>query len=710
MAVNVPSANSTGQTAAPQPPRALPRTQVSEDDIEDAFVLFILYCNPAVPTSAATDTLREAFRSLPKSGGKSFSTFVLFGLIKQLDAKELKTWAELVVKLGVDPPDQEKGESVQKIQQYAVRLKRWMHALHVDAFFDFLMGNEHVYWTHVPAGANPICDEGRDGVAAEDDMALRALLPHIKPKRGRRKPEDDLSNSPAQRARLRSPSLMSDAGSMDPWTAHPAGARAFVFPPVHSGRQNHMQIPQSAYPWHGDGSMSAFPQSAMAPGTAFWGDPIEPQSAITPSRARVNPRRHGAKVVSSAWRSNTNTNNRGRGRPPTSNKLSEPMSAHPDFARSRLDSSPEERKALSQSPPALASVEELSPETVLPPVVVLPASHVPIPSAQTSRPARPNRLSLQVPERQGGSVRLATPPAPAPPVVITPPPAFAQPSRSTSHARQRSLQNGMQQHQQTNGRFGMSPKAQYRSLSTSGSAANGYRSSPQSSLLSATNGAQTGLSMARQSVIASTGSGRDTTNCDEVESLLMMRLLTATWLDPNGQLTAPPEDMEEVRALVTAIISGLRRRAQSDEAFLMSLSGLLIGSWAGGIGHTGLLANDDERNSRSEGARKRKSGLTIQRLEVATDYTRYDCRWEMRYGEIVGKFSHDDVIPHSRWKKVFQREQHQDGRRASSISGGSETAGDSEDGSNGGVGAAAEFWKRKFATLAQTVAAMEQSP
>lgn len=84
---------------------------------------FILYCNPGVPTDTDTANLREAFRTPPKSGGKSFSTYNLFQLIKQLDDREIKTWAELALKLGVEPPDQDKGESSQKIQQYAVRLK-----------------------------------------------------------------------------------------------------------------------------------------------------------------------------------------------------------------------------------------------------------------------------------------------------------------------------------------------------------------------------------------------------------------------------------------------------------------------------------------------------------------------------------------------------------------------------------------------------------
>jgi hypothetical protein len=96
---------------------------VDAASVEDAFVSFILYCNPGVPLETDSAALREAFRTPPKSGGKSFSTFTLFELIKRLETKELKTWAELALKLGVEPPDQEKGQSSQKIQQYAVRLK-----------------------------------------------------------------------------------------------------------------------------------------------------------------------------------------------------------------------------------------------------------------------------------------------------------------------------------------------------------------------------------------------------------------------------------------------------------------------------------------------------------------------------------------------------------------------------------------------------------
>lgn len=118
-----PTASSQAPIQAFSSRRTLPDRNVSHTSIEDAYVDFILYCNPGVPIDTDSTALREAFRIPPKSGGKSFSTYTLYELIQKLDSKELKTWAELALKLGVEPPDQERGESSQKIQQYAVRLK-----------------------------------------------------------------------------------------------------------------------------------------------------------------------------------------------------------------------------------------------------------------------------------------------------------------------------------------------------------------------------------------------------------------------------------------------------------------------------------------------------------------------------------------------------------------------------------------------------------
>lgn len=103
--------------------RVLPSAAITADDIDDAYVQFIFCCNPTIPLSADTGELRRGFRSPPKTDGKIFDTFVLFGLIKRLEAKEIETWSQLVIELGVEPPDPVKNQSTQKVQQFAVRLK-----------------------------------------------------------------------------------------------------------------------------------------------------------------------------------------------------------------------------------------------------------------------------------------------------------------------------------------------------------------------------------------------------------------------------------------------------------------------------------------------------------------------------------------------------------------------------------------------------------
>ncbi|TDZ23134.1 ARS-binding protein 2 [Colletotrichum orbiculare MAFF 240422] len=243
---------------------ALPARDVTAENIEDAYVQFIMYCNPAVPAETDTAGLREAFRVPPKSTGKLFSTFLLYQLVVQLEQGSVKTWADLALKLGVPPPDPDKGESTQKVPQYAVRLKRWIHAMHLNAFFDYLMDRPHPYFTEIPDDPSPLCKDGRDGVMALDDMALRALLPEIRPsfraQVGKRRPDSDSSASlPSQRLRVDSP---------------PAGS--------------------------GDGAASGY----------------QPGSQPVRKRKWVKPR-HGQRVVSSVWN---------RGRPQLSTADTDPMS------------------------------------------------------------------------------------------------------------------------------------------------------------------------------------------------------------------------------------------------------------------------------------------------------------------------------------------------------------------------------------------------
>ena len=106
-----------------EPKRELPSLEITQESVDDHYVQFIFYCNPNIPLSTDTTELRRGFRSPPKTDGKVFDTFALFGLIQRLEAKEIETWAQLVIELGVEPPDPTKNQSAQKVQQFAVRLK-----------------------------------------------------------------------------------------------------------------------------------------------------------------------------------------------------------------------------------------------------------------------------------------------------------------------------------------------------------------------------------------------------------------------------------------------------------------------------------------------------------------------------------------------------------------------------------------------------------
>jgi hypothetical protein len=100
-----------------------PPRDVSDETIDEAYAAFILYCNPHFPSSIDTTELVKLFRTPPKSDGNAFSTWTLFELIRKFDAKQIKTWTQLALDLGVKPPNTDEGQSTQKVQQYSVRLK-----------------------------------------------------------------------------------------------------------------------------------------------------------------------------------------------------------------------------------------------------------------------------------------------------------------------------------------------------------------------------------------------------------------------------------------------------------------------------------------------------------------------------------------------------------------------------------------------------------
>ena len=413
--------------------RSLPSRDVSDNNIDESYALFILYCNPSFSTSTDTSELRKSFRAPPKSEGKSFSTYNLFELISKLEAKEIKTWTELALELGVEKPNAEKGQSTQKVQQYTVRLKRWMRALHIDAFFEYLLDKPHSYCRKIPPLDDPY-PENRDGVPIEEDLAIRALDPKFRPKRGRRKADDqDDEGEPMSAIESKRPHLDTSVAF--------GGQHAFANP--------HSAVPTSAIGMSahaddldrfvGDSWISATspatarstgvsqqlrwrvtsenpqtpnPMSAMTPISAHPPDGVfeEPQSAVSPNPKPRSRRRHGP-AVSSAWSSNNTTpNGRLRGRPPSNRSIRDgPFVTFPANPKAKegptIDLS---RNQITIATADTASDGQVTNENVhQQSTLISSTSQRPLPGPPPQ--SRPGRMQLQIPQHTGNPVHLVTP-------------------------------------------------------------------------------------------------------------------------------------------------------------------------------------------------------------------------------------------------------------------------------------------------------------
>lgn len=426
--------------------RSAPDRHVSDESIDDAYATFILYCNPNFATDTDTTELVKLFRTPPKSDGNAFSSWALFELIRKFDAKEIKTWTQLALDLGVAPPDTDKGQSTQKVQQYSVRLKRWMRAMHIDAFFEYLLGKQHPYFLQIPPPHDPFPQDGRDGVPLEEDLAIRALDPKFKPKRGRRKADEgdddmDMDDGTPARKRPQLDTSIPFGNALQPQSAYPTSAHpdhmgGFLTPqdpwtaastitpssvmtaasaPSRMGQKN--LTPYSASPMSGQqlrwrlntsDPQTPHPLSAVTPHSAhtFFD---EPQSAVTPSSAKPRSRRRHGPAVSSAWSSNTSSSGgKLRGRPPSNRSVRDgPFVTFPanptkregsaiDINRNAGNLTPIVERAHSD-PPAIEHAFRFPPT---------PASAV---SIEGNIPQQKQRLSLQVPNIVGNPVRLVTP-------------------------------------------------------------------------------------------------------------------------------------------------------------------------------------------------------------------------------------------------------------------------------------------------------------
>jgi len=283
------------------------------------------------------------------------------------------------------------------------------------------MGKSHKYMELPPPG-EPF-PEQRDGVYAEDDLALRALKPEFRPKRGRKRAESD-EMEPMSAIEPKRPHLDSAfSNSAYPHSAYPGSMSAH---PDDMDRFSHdhwatptTAAPTSAAPtgpttmrWRLNETPSTpHPLSAVTPSSAQPPDSAFEDGSASQSQKMRMRRRHGT-AVSSAWPSNSTTpNGKLRGRPPTNRSVKDgPFISFPanpkakegppiDLSRNQLVTPTEENRTHHS-----AQSSSLTPNSPF----RVPAYPTPI-SATAKVPGRPERLSLQVPQHVGNPVRLVTP-------------------------------------------------------------------------------------------------------------------------------------------------------------------------------------------------------------------------------------------------------------------------------------------------------------
>jgi hypothetical protein len=325
-----------------------------------------------------------------------------------------------------------------------------MRAMHVDAFFEYLLGKQHAYYMQIPPPHDPFPNDGRDGVPLEEDLAIRALDHKFKPKRGRRKADEgdeeiDMDEGTPARKRPQLDTSIPFGNALPPQSAYPSSAHpdnmgGFLTPqdpwtagssmtpassmtassaPSRMGQRN--LTPYSASPMSGqqlrwrlntpDAPQTPHPLSAVTPhsGHAFFD---EPMSAITPSSAKPRARRKHGPAVSSAWSSNNSSaTGKLRGRPPSNRSVRDgPFVTFPanptkregsmvDIHRTPGNLTPIVERAQSD-PPAIENAFRFPPT---------PASAISPSTMEGVLHPQKQRLSLQVPQIVGNPVHLVTP-------------------------------------------------------------------------------------------------------------------------------------------------------------------------------------------------------------------------------------------------------------------------------------------------------------
>lgn len=598
--------------------------------------------------------------------------------------------------------------------------------MHIDAFYEYLLDNPHPYWTEIPATPDPVREGGRDGVAAEDDMALRSLLPHIRPRRGRKRPEEgSMSRSPSQRPKMDDASS-SGGGTMeqiDFWAPHPdACGNDYLFAPQDQFSRVTLDMTHtSASPWTpGDfvhTPISAHSYAAHTPvatTSTLWVEQQKNMStdshlAATSTSSKQN-RRHGAKVVSSAWRAGgPGGSGKTRGRPPLkrqNNSRSE--SQGPSQVQGEISpfSAFQAHRPRSSTPPSrLGHITPQTSSSSMPTAIMSLGTSIPtetITSAKAHtelsifdmqtqhhnahrdhRTIR-GRLALQVPERLGGDVRIGAPYSQhegiQPPIVmidgmvargqpsVFPPhdlarpgvdvmDPFAEPTHNlylSLDQQQRQLEHDPRLQTVPQGTSSLHSEVSGSEDLTEGSIQlpfhPGHQQQQQMIQLPApvpsTSSDLTGLTIGSLSGVTYKDI-TDRTNLDAVESLLTYTLLDASWHDDTGK-AIPACEVDEAVAIASELVETVRKGATSQEAFVSNISTL-----AG----TTFLKNPEGPTVRVyRVVQKEDSGKAGDRREVGrAGETVYDIHWDLRLGDIGGGFHLRERVSHLSWRDRKRR-------------------------------------------------------
>jgi hypothetical protein len=304
--------------------------------------------------------------------------------------------------------------------------------MHVDAFFEYLLDKKHSYYLDLPPPHDPHPSKGRDGVPADEDLAIRALDPSFRPKRGRKRNETPEKDPVPPKKPLLTTSFSYEGRVLyaQPQASYTASAIPLSARPVEN-RDNDMwassnsasrrPVPHSAMAarppqhlqWQVGGShdmaTTPHPMSALEPRATDSPAYDEPMSAITPGSSRGRSRKKHGPAVSSAWTTANSTNTRARGRPAGNRSIQDgPYTTFPADPNA-------ERPASQRSTPAVSLMPYDTESHLLRPNAYTRPLHKPVfmmsePVDDDASPRRQRgRLSLQVPENTGGPIQPATP-------------------------------------------------------------------------------------------------------------------------------------------------------------------------------------------------------------------------------------------------------------------------------------------------------------